>query len=266
MNDDWWVWGPVSTTLEYCYSDWTIAQLAKNLGKENYYNLFYERSLLYKNLFDKSSLFMRPKLKDGSWLSPFDSLATEGSGYWEGSGGPGYVEGNAWHYTWFVPHDVNGLIDLFGGEKTFSDKLLRAFSENHFTINNEPDINYPYLFTYIKGKEHLSRELISKIIDENFGIEADGLPGNDDCGTISGWLVFSALGFYPVSPASNEYRIGIPLFDKITIQLNNKYFPGESINILKENKNFIEVIFNKKKINYSLDHNELIKGGELIFK
>jgi putative alpha-1,2-mannosidase len=149
-DDDWWVWGPVSTTLEYCYSDWTISQLAKRSGDEDLYKEFSARSHYYKNLFDESSLFMRPKLMNGKWLSPFDSLALEGSGDWLGSGGPGYVEGNAWNYTWFVPHDIEGLIDLFGSEEIFSEKLLRAFEENHFTNNNEPDISYPYLFTYIK--------------------------------------------------------------------------------------------------------------------
>src|SRR5690606_1425716 len=133
MNDDWWVWGPVSTTLEYCFSDFAISQVAKELGEGKIHKEFYERSLYYKNLFDTTTLFMRPKLKNGQWLTPFDSLATEGSGYWKGSGGPGYVEGNAWHYTWFVPHDIQGLINLFGGEERFSTKLLRAFAENHFT-------------------------------------------------------------------------------------------------------------------------------------
>jgi predicted alpha-1,2-mannosidase len=153
VNDDWWVWGPVSTTLEYCFSDWAISQLAKELGRKNYYNEFLLRSGYYKNLFDSSSLFIRPRLKNGSWLTPFDAEATEGSGDWAGSGGPGYVEGNAWNYTWFVPHDVDGLIKLFGGEDIFAEKLSRAFEENYFTINNEPDISYPYLFTYIKGQE-----------------------------------------------------------------------------------------------------------------
>ncbi len=265
-SEAWWVWGPVSTTLEYCFSDWAISQLSKSLDKNNYYNLFLKRSLLYKNLFDTSSLFMRPKLKNGSWLTPFNPLVTEGSGSWGGSGGPGYVEGNAWNYTWSVPYDIPGLIELFNNDRAFGDKLLKAFSEGYFTINNEPDIFYPYLFTYVKGKEHLTRELISRIIDTNFGTGADGLPGNDDCGTISGWFAFSSLGFYPVCPASNEYRIGIPLFDKVVLKLNQKYFSGKEIVIEKKRDNFNEVVFNNKKLGYSIEHSELVKGGELIFK
>jgi predicted alpha-1,2-mannosidase len=265
-TEDWWVWGPVSTTLEYCYADWAISQFAKGLGDENYYYLFYMRAHFYKNLFDSSDLFMRPKLKNGNWLTPFNSLASEGSGNWGGSGGPGFVEGNAWNYTWFVPYDISGLIRLFGGNKIFTDKLSEDFSNQYFSMNNEPDIAYPYLFTYVKGEESLTREIIPKIIDKDFSTGADGLPGNDDCGTISGWLVFSSLGFYPACIASNEYRIGVPLFDKAVIKLNRNYYQGDKIIIQKYRDDFKSPTFNKEKLNYYINHNELVKGGELIFK
>ncbi len=147
-NEEWWVWGPVSTTLEYCVADWAIAQMANKLGEKKYYDEFTKRSKFYKHLFDNETKFMRPKNKDGSWLNPFDSLAKEGSGDWLGAGGPGFVEGNVWNYTWFVPHDINGLIKLFGNEQLFLNKLLRCFNENHFDITNEPDISYPYLFAF----------------------------------------------------------------------------------------------------------------------
>lgn len=266
-NEEWWVWGPVSTTLEYNLSDWSISKMAFAMGKEIIGKEYLKRSLLYKNLFDKSTLFMRPKLKNGKWLKPFDSLATEGSGDWSGSGGPGYVEGNAWHYTWFVPHDIPGLIKLFGGGESFSSKLIRAFSEGHFTINNEPDFAYPYLFTYIKGKEELTRRYVKEIMDKEFGVGPGGLPGNDDCGTTSGWFVFSAIGIYPDCPASGEYRIGIPLFDKLEIKLNNKYYIGNSITIIKKNQSPVGCFLNGKRLNqFSIKHSELVKGGELIFK
>ncbi len=266
-SEDWWVWGPVSTTLEYCLSDWAISQFLKKIGRENYYEKFWSRSGYYKNLFDKTTLFMRPKLRNGNWLTPFDSLAIEGSGNWSGSGGPGYVEGNAWNYTWFVPHDIEGLINLFGNENIFAEKLLRAFNENHFTINNEPDIGYPYLFTYISGKEKITPKLVTTIMENDFGIGPNGLPGNDDCGTISGWFVFSALGFYPVCPASNEYRFGIPLFDKISISLNKDYYPGNHIIIEKQSNHFNKIFFNETEINnYKINHSDLVKGGKLIFK
>ena len=273
-NEAWWVWGPVSTSLEYNLSDWSISKMASTLGKDSISKEYLTRSFLYKNLFDNTTLFMRPKLKNGNWLQPFDSLATEGSGDWSGSGGPGYVEGNAWHYTWFVPHDIPGLIKLFGGSDIFSSKLIRAFKEDHFTINNEPDFAYPYLFTYVKGKEELTRFYVKTIMDQQFGTGPGGLPGNDDCGTTSGWFVFSAMGFYPDCPASAEYRIGIPLFDKLEIKLNNKYFSGKSISILKmkqsagkNNSSFTNCFLNGKKLkHFSVDHNNLVKGGDLIFK
>ena len=265
-TEDWWVWGPVSTTLEYCFSDWTISKLAKELNKKDYYEIFSERSKYYKNLFDKSTLFMRPKLKSGEWLSPFDSLATEGSGDWAGSGGPGYVEGNAWNYTWFVPHDIKGLIDLFGNENIFAEKLLRSFDENHFTINNEPDIAYPYLFTYLKGKEKLAGKIVSEIINNDFGAGADGLPGNDDCGTISGWLVFSAMGFYPACPGEDNYRIGSPIFEKITVQLDRNFYPSSQIIIEREVEQYEKVFLNGIEIiGFNINHSDLVKGGRLIF-
>lgn len=266
IEDEWWAWGPVSTTLEYNFADWTISQLAVRLGDEKIHKEFYERSLSYKNLFDTKTKFIRPKLKNGNWMKPFDPLATEGSGDWAGSGGPGYVEGNAWNYTWFVPHDVYGLIDLFGGEKEFAEKLLQSFDNGQFTINNEPDIFYPYLFKYTENYSHYTSELVKTIMDSEFGIDENGLPGNDDCGTISGWFVFSALGFYPVCPGSNQYVLNEPLFDFIKIKLDDKYYPGRELIIRRIQGNKREVYFNENKINNNfIEHDLLVKGGELVF-
>jgi predicted alpha-1,2-mannosidase len=265
MTKAWWVWGTVSTSLEYCLSDFAISQMAKKLGKPEKQKEFYNRSLFYKNSFDAETKFMRPRLANCNWLTPFDSLATEGSGDWSGSGGPGYVEGNAWNYTWFVPHDVPGLINLFGGEKQFAEKLKQSFENKQFTINNEPDIAYPYLFTYIKGEEKLTAKLVKEIVEKDFGVDENGLPGNDDCGAISSWFIFSALGFYPACPASESYRLGVPLFDKATIHLNGKYFAREDFVIKKQNENR-KILLNGKRINdYRIENAEIIKGGELIF-
>lgn len=268
MTNEWWAWGPVSTSLEYNFADWTIAQIAKYLGKENNYKEFFNRSMNYRNLFDNETKFMRPRLKDGKWLEPFNPLENEGSGEWAGSGGPGYVEGNAWNYTWFVPHDVQGLIDLFGSEENFASKLLTMFRNGQFTINNEPDIFYPYLFNYIKGMDSNTKIIVKGIMDNEFGIEADGLPGNDDCGTISGWFVFSALGFYPVCPASQDYQTGVPLFYKSTIKLNKDYYSGDKFVIVRKyTKNPDEI--NKIELNNGLldrlniTHKEITSGGKL---
>lgn len=270
MTNEWWAWGPVSTSLEYNFADWSIAQLAKYLGKENYYKEFYNRSMNYKNLFDNETKFMRPRLKNGNWLEPFNPLETEGSGDWAGSGGPGYVEGNAWHYTWFVPHDVNGLINIIGGEKIFAEKLTALFMNKQFTINNEPDIFYPYLFNYIRGREDNTKIIVSRILKNDFGVDENGLPGNDDCGTISAWFVFSALGFYPLCPASENYQTGIPLFYKSTIKLNKNYYSGEEFIIERKfTKNSTEI--NKIELNnrllerLNITHKEITTGGKLNF-
>ncbi|HET54827.1 MAG TPA: glycoside hydrolase family 92 protein [Ignavibacteria bacterium] len=266
MEDEWWAWGPVSTSLEYNYADWTISQLAELLNDENNKNIFYKRSLGYKKMFDPVTQLIRPKLKNGDWMEPFDPLETEGSGDWTGSGGPGYVEGNAWNYTWFVPHDVYGLIELFGGEKEFAEKLLESFNNGQFTINNEPDIFYPYLFKYTENYSHYTSELVDQIMNTEFGIDENGLPGNDDCGTISGWFVFSVLGFYPVCPGSDEYVLNEPLFDEIKIQLDQNYYQGNELVIKKREGNKREVILNGESVNLNfIKHSELIKGGELVF-
>lgn len=270
MTNEWWAWGPVSTSLEYNFADWTIAQLAKNLGKENYYNEFYNRSMNYKNLFDKKTKFMRPRLKDGNWLEPFNPLEIEGSGDWEGSGGPGYVEGNAWHYTWFVPHDVNGLINLFGGEKIFAEKLTALFMNKQFTINNEPDIFYPYLFNYISGRGDNTKIIVSRILKNDFGVDENGLPGNDDCGTISAWFVFSALGFYPLCPASQDYQTGVPLFYKTSIKLNKDYYSGNEFvivrNFTRDENEVNKIELNNRLLDrLNITHKEITSGGVLNF-
>jgi len=270
-NDDWWVWGPVSTTLEYCLSDFAISQMAKKLRKEDVSIEFHRRSMLYKNLFDSTTNFMRPKLKNGKWLEPFDALATEGSGDWVGSGGPGYVEGNAWNYTWFVPHDIQGLIELFENKDSFTNKHYDSFTNGQFTINNEPDIAYPYLFNYIPGSEGKTRALVEKIMAKDFGIDHSGLPGNDDCGTISAWFIFSALGFYPDCPAKEFYQLSYPLFTKVTILLNQDYYGGKEFIITKDkNSNTlpknVKIYINGHMIeDFKIGHNLIVNGGLLSF-
>lgn len=271
-TQEWWVWGPVSTTLEYCLADWAIAQTAKVIGKETDFQEFKHRSLLYRHLFDKNSSFIRPRLRNGQWYSPFDPLATEGSGSWAGSGGPGYVEGHAWNYNWFAPHDIAGLINLFGGIRPFTDKLKECFSKGYFTITNEPDIAYPYLFTYIPGEEGWTSYWVKKIMNENFSAGPDGLPGNDDCGTISGWFVFSALGFYPACPAAAVYQLGVPLFPKAILQLNQRYYPGKPLVIEKTGSADSRIKppriwLRKKEVSrFHIAHEQLVKGGNLVFE
>ncbi len=265
----WWVWGPVSTTLEYCFSDWTIGRVALSLGDSTDARRFFARSRSYRYLFDTTLQFIRPRRKDGSWLTPFDPNATEGSGSWPGSGGPGYVEGNAWQYTWFVPQDVNGLIRLFGGEARFTRKLAECFAADHFTINNEPDIAYPYLYSWVHGEGDRTREMVREIMTKQFGTGPGGLPGNDDTGTISGWFVFSALGFYPAAPGSNTYVLGEPLFPRVTILLDRRYYPGGTFEIDRrgpEGGKEKGILLNGKSLDGNfLEHRAVVSGGNLEF-
>ncbi len=265
-SEDWWVWGPVSTTLEYCFSDYAISNLSKAVGKPGYSELFLKRASYYKNLFDSTTKFFRPRSKNGNFISPFDSTGTEGSGDWGGSGGPGYVEGNARDYAFYVPYDVDGLINLYGGEEEFFSKLKYYFENNYFSLNNEPEMFYPYLFTYIEGKESETSKLILSIREKSFGTGADGLPGNDDCGAISAWYLFSALGFYPVCPASDEYRIGIPQFKKCEIDLSEKYYSGKSIviNKISDRTRAGSLFINGLKHQGSaVSHTLLVKGSRM---
>lgn len=270
-SQTWWVWGPVSSMLEYCLADWTIARIAGSRGLTDEEHEFDRRSRLYASVFDRNTRFLRPRLRNGAWMTPFDPLATEGSGSWTGSGGPGYVEGNAWHYTWFVPHDVHGIVTLLGGPEQCAAKLDSCFHMRHFTINNEPDIAYPYFFTYLPGRESRTREIVHDICKNEFGTGTDGLPGNDDAGTISAWFVFSALGFYPACPGSNEYRLGYPLFEQIDLVLPGPNSTPRTIAIRREGQararaDLIPAYWNRVPLrSHGLKHQDLIQGGLLSF-
>ncbi len=262
-SEDWWVWGPVSTTLEYCFSDYSIAELSKALDKPGYSELFSKRSSYYKNLFDDSTQMFRPRSEKGNFITPFDSTGTEGSGDWAGSGGPGYVEGNARDYAFYVPFDVKGMIKLYGGKAEFFNKLKYYFDKNYFSLNNEPEMFYPYLFTYSEERDSVTRNLVESIREKSFNTGPGGLPGNDDCGAISAWYLFSVLGFYPVCPASEEYRLGIPLFRKCEINLSGKYYDGKNIIIERKRDNnkagniFINGVQHQGN---GIRHNAMVKG------
>lgn len=266
-SEDWWVWGPVSTTLEYCFSDFAISKLSEMLNKPGESKLFSERSGYYKNLFDTTTKYFRPRSEKGNFVLPFDSTGTEGSGDWEGSGGPGYVEGNARDYAFYIPFDVKGLIKLYGGDAEFSAKLSYYFDNSYFSLNNEPEMFYPYLFTYLPGKEMHTRELVTSIMQNSFNTGPGGLPGNDDCGAISAWYLFSAFGFYPVCPGSDEYRIGIPLFKKCEISLNDDYYDGKRIIIERiTDKNRMGTLL-MNGLTYpkmGIYHTDMTKGSHLI--
>ncbi|MBN1384482.1 MAG: GH92 family glycosyl hydrolase [Elusimicrobia bacterium] len=264
------VWASVSTTLEYAYPDWCLAQIAKDLAREEDYKSFIRRACNWQNLFDSSAGFMRPKNRDGDWLSPFDPLQ------WE----HGFCESNSWQQSWFVPHDVQGLIDLMGKEE-FIEKLNTLFDRGlihnflgwgrnpYYYHGNEPDQHVVYLYNYL-GMPWKTQYWVREIMEKAYGLGPDGLCGNDDCGQTSAWYIFSAIGFYPVCPGQNVYVLGSPIFDKVTIQLDKPYqgktFVIEAVNVSEENKYIQSVSLNGKPLNRSwIKHSEIVNGGVLSF-
>ncbi len=257
----------VSHALEYYVADWNLAKLAKTLRKEDDYERFYIQSMGYKNYFDKEYGMIRPKLPDGSFLTPFDPKQGENF-----APSPGFHEGSAWNYTFYVPFDTKGLIKLMGGKKDFVEKLQKVFDEGLFDMANEPDITYPYLFNFVKGEEWRTQKEVRRLISSYYKNEPAGLPGNDDTGTLSAWLVYSMMGFYPVCPGDMNYALTAPVFDRITIQLNPVFYEKDKLIIETANNNpgntFIRTItLNNKHLNkYFVKHQELVKAGIIKFE
>jgi len=261
------VWGPVSTTLEYALADSALAKLAHAVGRDEDVDALLRRSSSYVGLFDDATGTLRPKNRDGSFLDPFDPDAIEGSFAFR-LGGPGYVEGTAWHYAFFVPHDMAGLITLHGAS-TFVDRLQWVFDTDRFVMWNEPDMGYPYLFTFVDGEAHRTQREVRAAMERHFGAGPDGLPGNDDAGALSAWFVFSAMGFYPATPGLPEYRLGSPLFERVTIHLSEALHEGKTF-VVEATDNSEQNIFVAEA---SLDgeplpapvipHEALTRGGTL---
>lgn len=254
--------GSVSKTEEYNVADYSIALLAKELGEKEDYERFKKRSISYRKLFDKNLNLLRPRNSNGSWHEPFNPEA--GANFTKNIG---FIEGNAWQYAFMVPHDINGLKKLMGGNKAFTNQLRMVFDTNQFDMANEPDIAYPYLFNYVKGEEWRSQKLVKKLVRKYFQNKPDGLPGNDDTGTMSAWLVYSMMGIYPISPGSPEYTITSPMFDKITIQLDSKYYKKKQLVIEREGKSkgkINKILLDKTKHkSYFITHDKLINSNKL---
>ena len=221
--------GSVSTTQEYNASDYAIGLLAEALGFKKDEIRFKNRAISYRKLYDKKLKLLHPRNQDGTFYEPFDPLS--GANFEENIG---FIEGNAWQYAFMVPHDINGLIKLMGGKKGFTNQLQKVFDTHQFDMANEPDIAYPYLFNYIKGEEWRSQELVRKLVKTYFQSQPNGLPGNDDTGTMSAWLVYSMMGIYPLAPGEPKYAITTPMFDKITILLDPQYYKNKNISIERE--------------------------------
>ncbi|WP_431126351.1 GH92 family glycosyl hydrolase [Flagellimonas flava] len=258
--------GSVSTTQEYNISDFAIAQLAKALGKKEDYKRFSKRSLSYRKLFDNEFNLLRPKTDDGSWLTPYNPET--GANFVKNLG---FIEGNAWQYTFMVSHDAKGLMKLMGGGKAYSRQLQNVFDKNQFDMANEPDIAYPYLFNYVKGEEWRTPQTVSDLLQKYFRNSSDGLPGNDDTGTMSAWAVFSMMGIYPVNPAQPIYALTQPKFDKITVHLDAEYYPNQKVVISAKSKDGQKgigsiYIDGKKHNSYFLSHQKLTNSKTVEFR
>ncbi|WP_299666628.1 GH92 family glycosyl hydrolase [uncultured Polaribacter sp.] len=261
----------VSKTLEYAYDDWCIAQLAEALGKEGIKKIFLERANNWKNLYDSKSTFFRPKSETGKFSSPFSAKAYTRE----------FCESNAWQYFWFVPHDINGLINTLGKEQ-FTAKLDSMFtyypsSEDKLPIfstgmigqyahGNEPSHHVSYLYNNI-GQHWKTQQMVRKIIETQYSTKPNGYCGNEDCGQMSAWLVFSSMGLYPVNPADGIYSITSPFVKEAAIQLeNNKQFVITTENQSKENFYIQSITFNGNPYNeLTISHKQIMAGGKLHF-
>lgn len=265
-----------SVTLEYAYDDWTIYKLAEKMGNKKIADVFLNRAGYYKNLFDKETHFIRARDSEGKWKTPFDPLSVAGQGY---------IEGNAWNYSLYVPQDVKGFINLLGGNQkliTWLDSLFtvdlpdKYFGESedvtkvgmigNYVHGNEPSHHVPYMYSYA-GAPWKTQERIHQIVNTMYKPEPHGLCGNDDCGQMSAWYIFSVMGFYPVAPGSNEYVIGSPCANSAAINLENgKTFRITAENLSEKNIYIKEALLNGKNLNRAfLTHDEIINGGELKF-
>lgn len=270
----------VSRTLEGGYDDYCAALLAKKLGKEDDYAFFMERSRYYKNLFDAETGLMRGKDSKGRWRTPFDAFHLSHASTIGGD----YTEGNAWQYTWHVQQDIDGLVELLGGtEKTLAklDSLFvldtRVEQEGfvkdvtgligQYAHGNEPSHHVIYMYSML-GRNDRTAELVREVFDRFYLPTPDGLCGNDDCGQMSAWYVFSAMGFYPVDPASLEYVIGAPQLPKASIKLSNgKTFTMIAHNLSKENKYVKSVKMNGQELeDFTFTYADLMNGGTLEFE
>jgi predicted alpha-1,2-mannosidase len=261
----------VSRTLEFCYDDWCAAQMAKALGKTDDYGFFLNRSRYYRNLFDKRTGFFRGKNNDGSWKTPFNPYAIDWSSY---------TEATAWQYTWYVPQNVPDMIALMGGKELFSarlDSLFKVTSEiegeqldisgmiGQYAHGNEPSHHIAYLFNYAR-QPWKTQSYVREILATQYNNTPDGLAGNEDCGQMSAWYVFSALGFYPVNPCGGIYAIGSPVIDTARIQLGTgKIFTITTKNQSEQNRYIQSAALDGEPYNNSwISHKDILSGRTLV--
>ncbi|MBV4358336.1 GH92 family glycosyl hydrolase [Pinibacter aurantiacus] len=266
----------VSTTLEYAYDDWCIAQAAKKLGNTKVYDEYMKRSENYRNVFDPSIGYMRPRYSDGKFREKFDVLSTNDQGF---------IEGNAWNFSFFVPHDPASLITMMGGKKRFVQHLDSLFTMElpdkyfaeteditrdgiigNYVHGNEPAHHVAYLYNWT-DQPWKTQERVRMILKKQYRSTPDGLGGNDDCGQMSAWYIFTTLGFYPVAPGSDQYAIGSPAIDGAVLHLENgKTFTIEVNNQSDKNVYVKKVLLNGQQLNrLYITHSEIMNGGKISF-
>jgi len=269
----------VSRTLELSYNDYCVAKMAKKLGETNDYEYFSKRANYYINLFDPSTGFMRGKDSNGKWREPFDKFTISHAG----TAGGDYTEGNAWQYMWSVQQDPDGLVNLMGGKDSFANKLDSLFNLQpiikgsgftgdvsgligQYAHGNEPCHHVAYLFNYA-GQPWKTQYWVNNIKSTLYNNTRKGLCGNDDCGQMSAWYIFSSLGFYPITPGSDSYIIGTPSFKSAKINLpNGKIFTIKAPTVSKDNFYIQNATFNYQNYsNSNIRYTDIQKGGILEF-
>lgn len=254
----------VSHALEYYLADNALSILADELGHKADAKLFRQRALGYKHYYSKESGTLRPITMDGKFLSPFNPE----DGY-DFTNAPGFHEGSAWNYTFYAPHDVPGMAKLMGGQRKFCDKLQMVFDKGLYDPANEPDIAYAYLFSYFKGDEWRTQKTVNDLLTKYYTARPDGIPGNDDTGTMSAWAIFSMMGLYPDNPGDPSYTLTTPVFDKVTLHLDPKFYPQGDITIETDRTSPSQLYIKSmtlggKKLNgYRITHKQLIDGKTL---
>ncbi|WP_234445891.1 GH92 family glycosyl hydrolase [Carboxylicivirga marina] len=257
----------VSQALELYVADYNLSLMAGAMGDKATQKKAYQRSLGYRKYFDKDYNLLRPVTEDGKYMEGFDPVQGENF-----QPVHGFHEGTSWQYSFAVPHDVKGLMRQMGGKNKFVQQLNKCFKDSLFDMSNEPDMAYPFLFNYASGSEWRTQKQVHDCIRRYYKNSPDGLPGNDDTGTLSAWLIYSMMGIYPVCPGDMNYTLSSPVFDKITIHLNKDIYNKEQIVIEAQRRSADDIYIKEIKINdrpynrYFISHKDLIENGNVKFK
>lgn len=257
----------VSHALEYYVADNALALMAEKLGHHDDARLLRQRTTGYRKYYSPETRTLRPITPEGKHLTPFSPL--QGKDF---EACPGFHEGTAWNYTFAIPYDIPGMVKIMGGRKAFVNNLQGVFDKGFYDPTNEPDMLYPYLFSHIKGEEWRTQRLTRDLLSKHFNTQPGGLPGNEDTGTMSAWAVFSMMGFYPVIPGVPEYTFTAPVFDKVTIQLDKRYYKQSQIVIKAPGANDPNAYIRNIEVDgrpfnsYSISHDQLVNSSYVLLR